>query len=117
MSLWMVRAGRHGEFEDRFLDESRIYLTWDAIGANLCHAESRAEIAQPLEAAWPNAAIGKIRNHAGQIWAYVKEMKPGDVVVVPSKKNPEFHFDEVASDCAFNESESPRYRRSLRHSP
>ena len=28
MALWMVRAGRHGEHEARFLDESRVYLTW-----------------------------------------------------------------------------------------
>lgn len=28
MALWMMRAGRHGEYEDRFLATSRIYLTW-----------------------------------------------------------------------------------------
>ena len=29
MSLWLVRAGSHGEFEKKFLEENRVYLTWD----------------------------------------------------------------------------------------
>lgn len=110
MSLWMVRAGRHGEFEDRFITDSRIYLTWDAIGGNICNVATRAEVVQLLTEAWPNAAIGKVRNHAGQIWSFVNEMKAGDLVVVPSKKKPELHFGELVSDCVFNENEDPRYR-------
>ena|SRR5271165_5434339 len=29
MALWLVRAGSHGEHETRFLEEKRVYLTWD----------------------------------------------------------------------------------------
>jgi restriction system protein len=35
MSLWLTRAGRHGEFEKRFLDDSRIYLTWTGLSHDL----------------------------------------------------------------------------------
>jgi restriction system protein len=35
MALWLVRAGRHGEYEQRFLDEGRIYLTWDELAGDL----------------------------------------------------------------------------------
>lgn len=106
----MVRAGRHGEFEDRFIDDSRIYLTWDAIEGNLCQVASRSAIIEQLTAAWPDAAVGRVRNHAGQIAAFLKEMKPGDLVVVPSKKKPELHFGEITSDCVFDASLDPRYR-------
>ena len=27
MALWLVRAGKHGEYEKRFLDEGRVYCT------------------------------------------------------------------------------------------
>ncbi len=35
MALWLVRAGKHGEYEKRFLDEGRVYLTWDGLNHNL----------------------------------------------------------------------------------
>jgi restriction system protein len=92
MALWMVRAGRHGEYEERFLSESRIYLTWDTFSGDLRNVSSRTEIIDQLRQRWPNAAEGKIRNHAGQIWAFLRSMSGGDLVVVPSKKNPELHF-------------------------
>jgi len=31
MSLWLVRAGKYGEHENKFIDENRIYLTWEAL--------------------------------------------------------------------------------------
>ena len=30
MTIWLVRAGGHGEFEGKFLLERRIYVTWIA---------------------------------------------------------------------------------------
>ena len=66
MALWMVRAGRYGEYEDRFLADSRIYLTWDTFNSDLRSVGSRAEIGQMLREAWVNATEGKVRNHAGQ---------------------------------------------------
>jgi hypothetical protein len=35
MSIWLNRAGRHGEFERRFLDEGRVYLTWTGLDRGL----------------------------------------------------------------------------------
>ena len=29
MSMWLCRAGSSGEFENKFLEENRIYCTWD----------------------------------------------------------------------------------------
>jgi predicted Mrr-cat superfamily restriction endonuclease len=28
VGLWLVRGGSHGEYEKRFLDDNRVYLTW-----------------------------------------------------------------------------------------
>jgi restriction system protein len=35
MALWLVRGGSHGEHEPKFLNESRIYLTWEGLNYNL----------------------------------------------------------------------------------
>lgn len=111
MALWMQRAGRHGEYEDRFLNDSRIYLTWgDTIPGDARRVTSRSEIVQTLRERWPNASEGKVRNHAGQIWAFLRTMKPEDLVVVPSKKTPELHFGLIRSDAQFDAAAEPDYR-------
>jgi len=35
MALWLVRAGRHGQFEARFLEDKRIYVTWHGLRVDL----------------------------------------------------------------------------------
>jgi restriction system protein len=109
MPLWMIRAGRFGEFEDRFVSESRVYLTWDDLTVG-CDIGSRPKIIEFLRQTWPDAKEGKIRNHAGQIWAFINEMKRDDVVVVPSKKKPELRFGVITSDCRFDPAGEPNYR-------
>jgi restriction system protein len=51
-----------------------------------------------------------VRNHAGQIWAFLRTMKPEDLVVVPSKKSPELHFGVIRSDAQFDAAAEPDYR-------
>ena len=29
MATWLIRAGGHGEYEQKFLQENRVYVTWD----------------------------------------------------------------------------------------
>jgi restriction system protein len=111
MALWMLRAGRHGEYEDRFLSTARIYLTWgDTIPNDARGFSSRGDVVQMLRDRWPNASEGKIRNHAGQLWAFLRTMKPGDLVVVPSKKTPELHFGAIRSNAQFDPATEPDYR-------
>jgi restriction system protein len=111
MALWMLRAGRHGEYEDRFLTTSRIYLTWgDTIPDDGRGITSRADVVRTLRERWPNASEGQVRNHSGQIWAFLRTMKPEDLVVVPSKKTPELHFGAIKSDAQFDPGAEPDYR-------
>jgi restriction system protein len=111
MALWMMRAGRHGEFEDLFLTASRIYLTWgDTLPGDARRVTARSEIAETLRQRWPNASDGQVRNHAGQIWAFLTAMKVNDLVVVPSKKKPELHFGVIRTDPQFDPAAEPDYR-------
>lgn len=111
MALWMLRAGRHGEYEDRFLTTSRIYLTWgETLPADARVMKARSEIVQTLRERWPNASDGQVRNHGGQIWAFLNTMKVDDLVVVPSKKKPELHFGVIRSEVQFDPAGEPDYR-------
>jgi restriction system protein len=95
MALWLVRAGSGGEYENRFLDENRIYLTWEGMSADLSQVKDKAELNKLLSKFYPNAKPNAIRNFTGQVWPFAKEMKKGDWVVLPSKKKPAIHFAEI----------------------
>jgi len=43
MAVWLVRAGGHGEFQDKFLSEKRVYVTWDDLDVNLATFLDRDE--------------------------------------------------------------------------
>jgi len=106
----MIRAGRHGEYEERFLTDNRIYLTWDSFSGDLRQVPGRPEVLRMLREAWVEASEGKIRNHAGQIWAFLHTMAIDDLVVVPGKKTPELHFGVIRSAVQYDGTAELDYR-------
>lgn len=102
MTLWLIRAGRHGEIEQRFLDEGRVYLTWNELHEDLSQV-TRDGVKERLRSAWSKATEGKVANHAGQIHAFVHVMKPGDWFVLPSKKSATIHVGEIVGDYVFDQ--------------
>ena len=98
MALWLVRAGGHGEYEQKFLDESCIYLTWDGLNHNLSKVPDRTALRKLLGQVYPDASKGKLIHHARQIWTFSHRIKKGDWVVLPSKYKPAIHIAEVTGD-------------------
>lgn len=98
MALWLIRAGRNGEYEQKFLDESRVYLCWNDLDADLSKVDDRDGLREVLERTYPDAKTGRVRQNSGQIWAFAKKMQPGDWVVVPSKFGPSIHVGEITGD-------------------
>lgn len=98
MALWLVRAGSAGEYENKFLEENRIYLTWESLSSDLSKIKEKRELYDFLLKSYADVKPAAIRNWAGQIWPFVKEMNKGDWVVLPSKKKPAIHFAEVIGD-------------------
>lgn len=110
MALWLVRAGRHGEYEKKFLAESRVYLTWGKLAHDLSKVQSKDDLRALLEETYPTASKGRITNNLGQIWAFSKSIKSGDWVILPSKLKPAIHVAEVVSNYQFDSiAEDPFY--------
>lgn len=101
MALWMVRAGKHGEYENKFLGDGRIYLTWDGLSHDLSQVQDKSQLQAVLKEYYPDAGEGRIVNNSGQIWAFSKRIQPGDWVALPSKHKPAIHIGEVKSDYTF----------------
>ena len=109
MALWVARTGRHGEHEQRFIEMDRIYLTWKGFNRDLRKLDSQASLLEPLQEVYPDASLGRLKNHAAQMWAFAKRMKKGDWVIVPSKLKPAIHVAELTSDYQFDSSAPDPY--------
>lgn len=101
MALWLVRAGRHGEYEERFFSTNRIYITWDGLNRDLGQCNSRDAVFEVLREVYPDASKGKAEHHARQLWTFVNQLKPGDWVITPRKTKSAIAVAEIVGSCVF----------------
>jgi len=110
MALWLVRTGKHGEYEQKFLTSGRIYVCWSGLNHDLSKLGDQRDLYKLLCELYPTFASAKNRNYSGQLWPFVKTMKLGDWVVVPSKRKPAIHVAEITGPYVFDASvENPYY--------
>lgn len=46
MPMCLCRAGRYGEFENKFLEDSKIYCTWDNLSKSIMKFHIKQELQQ-----------------------------------------------------------------------
>ncbi len=110
MSLWLFRAGKNGEYEDKFLTDGRVYLTWDDFDADLRKVDSHEDLYKILVKKYDLPKEKTAINWASQIWPIAHRMEKGDWVVLPSKINRTLHFGKIVGDYVYDESlGSPYY--------
>lgn len=68
MALWINRAGRLGESEQKFLDDKRIYLQWSKVDQDASLIQDRHELRTLLRRCYPDASTGRIGVILGQVW-------------------------------------------------
>jgi len=87
MSIWLFRAGSAGEFEEKFLKDECVYLTWNDLNVDLRDFSSPSELREFLIKHYdldkPKTAV----NWASQIYPIVSRMQIGDWIVLPSKRS------------------------------
>ncbi|WP_211828728.1 restriction endonuclease [Kistimonas asteriae] len=98
MAVWLVRAGAQGQYEQRFLQEKRIYLTWDDLDISLYSFEDRGELITHLGQLYGDEKPKRLINNASQIWPFAHAMKLGDRVILPSKTQPVIYVGTITSE-------------------
>jgi len=101
MALWLVRAEKHGEFEDKFLRDKKIYLCWNHLCHDLNLIASQAELRSLMQEVYPNNTVKRNINQGSQIWAFSHRMKIGDWIALPSKFKAAIHFGKITGDYTF----------------
>lgn len=112
MALWLFRAGRSGEYESKFLNDQKVYLTWDQLDVNLAGFKDRSELVSYLMNDYEAEKLGRARNWAGQIWPIAHEMNKGDWIILPSKLKSAIHIGKITGDYEFDISRGNPYYHS-----
>ena len=102
MSIWLIRAGSQGQFEQKFISENRVYVTWDGLNSDLTKMRERQELIDALSINDPDAKPKKLMNHASQVWPFAHAINMGDRVILPSKIQPVIYIGKITSNYNFD---------------
>lgn len=117
MSVWLCRAGRYGQYEARFLEDNKIFYTFEEISVPLSSFGSRKDLQEYFLKVTPTVKENAAMVYASQGWTFFNGMKPGDWIITPSKTSPGLlHFAEISGEYIFDENaeESYRHARSVK---
>lgn len=98
MAIWLIRAGSHGEYEQKFIQENRVYVTWDGLDVDLAKLRQKAYLTTAMTERYPDTKPKAIMNWVSQVWPFAHEIKKGDLVVLPLKTQPSIYIGEVTGD-------------------
>lgn len=110
MSMWLCRAGRYGEYENKFLEDGCVYCTWDNLDRSISSFARKQDLQQYFVENNPDVKIKTAMNWASQVWPFAHEMRRGELVALPSKIKPVIHFGKIVSDYRYvPENPNPYY--------
>jgi len=62
MAIWLIRAGSHGEHEQKFIQDNRVYVTWDALDVDLAKLTNRSALVEQMAKRYPGEKPRTIRS-------------------------------------------------------
>ena len=107
--LWGIHAGRLGEADSVFLRKNVIAIGWHEMGDVTSIGDDREALKKGVAETYPKAKPGAIPVYAGQLFRFINEMQPGDLVVYPSKIDRQIHVGRVTGEFRYDPSVSREY--------
>ncbi|PTL38090.1 restriction endonuclease [Alkalicoccus saliphilus] len=104
MTVWLFRAGKQGEYENKFLEDERIYLTWENLPIDLKQIESKEALYKTLIHHYDLQKEKTALNFASQIWPFAHAMELEDTIILPSKINRTIHIGKIKGDYVYDKS-------------
>lgn len=107
--IWGIHGGKFGEAEDLFLRKKFVALGWPKVPSLAKLPADRDAFKTEISTAYPDCKPGAIPNIAGQLFRFIHEMKVGDFIAYPSKKDRHIHFGRIEGDYQYDTEVSERY--------
>lgn len=82
--VWLVRLGKHGEFENRALEENVLTIGF-GIGHDISQLTDRDMLIEEMARLFPNDKPNMHKNFAAQINQFTNTAQIGDLVISPMK--------------------------------
>ncbi len=116
VNMWGIHGGRTGDADSLFLKKNCIAIGWANAGDLGTLAADREAFKARVAKAFPEKKPGAIPVNAGQLFRFVHEMKSGDIVVYPSKRDRQVHIGRVAGAYKYDPTTEPSYpnRRAVK---
>jgi restriction system protein len=95
MTLWVVKGGRSGERESRFLEQAAIGIGWEDL-PDLSTFATRDALKDAYRAVYSGESEVKVGLQSGQLWAFSRTMQEGELVVVPLKTQGQIAIGRIA---------------------
>lgn len=100
MTLWMVRAGKHGERESLALEQNIAVIGWEDL-PDLSNIKTRDALSKLLKETYPDNKPKTLKNWESQIWPFIREMKQNDLVALPLKSRSSIAIGRVVGDYTY----------------
>lgn len=109
VTFWGIHGGKTGDADRLLLKGNCVALGWVKMGDLSGIRPDREAFKARVSEIYPDAKPGAIPNNAGQLFRYVHEMKPNDIIVYPSKRDRQVHLGRVEGSYRYDPSKEERY--------
>lgn len=108
-TFWGIHAGKTGNADALFKQRNCVAIGWAKMGNLAEIVRNREAFKKRYEMAYPEAKPGAIPTASGVSYRFVHEMKPGDLVVYPSKMDRMVNIGRITGDYVYDSSQEPSY--------
>jgi len=108
-AMWGIHGGKTGDADSLFVKQNRVAVGWDKMGDLTLLAADREAFKTKVLEVHPDKKPGAIPNNAGQLFRFVHEVRPGDIIVYPSKNDHQVHLGTIEGGYQFNTKLEPSY--------
>jgi restriction system protein len=108
-TIWGLHGGRTGDADSLFLKKNFIGIGWSAVGDLSKLEPTREAFKAAVARTYPDKKPGAVPNNAGQLFRFVHEMQPADLVAYPSKADRLIHIGRVDGEYRYDSSLEKSY--------
>lgn len=108
-TVWGIHAGATGDADKLFLQENFIAIGWTAMGDLGILPANREAFKTKAAHIYTDKKPGAIPVTAGQLFRFVHEMQPSDIIVYPSQGDRQIHIGTVSGGYKYDPGVDPSY--------
>lgn len=94
-TMWGIHGGKQGDADGIFLKKNQVALSWNAMSDLGSLPADRDAIKAQLIQAYPDKKERYYWIAAGQLFRFAHEMRQGDLIIYPSKRDKRVHIGEI----------------------